>query len=163
MANWKTDGNATGAGDFLGTTNNEPLVVQTNGAERLRVLADGKVGLGLAAPVAELHVQGRIASGLDNSVAGTLSLLSPDAFAAFHLENGPAGGRPAGRLRFLQGGLPGAGEVMTLLEDGNVGIGLTAPTVKLHVAGGRIRLESGGRRLDLRSDGAHVDVQTETS
>jgi hypothetical protein len=163
MANWKTDGNATGAGDFLGTTNNEPLIVQTNGAERLRVLADGKVGLGLAAPVAELHVQGRIASGLDNSVAGTLSLLSPDAFAAFHLENGPAGGRPAGRLRFLQGGLPGAGEVMTLLEDGNVGIGLTAPTVKLHVAGGRIRLESGGRRLDLRSDGAHVDVQTETS
>ena len=162
MPNWQTNGNAVGAGDFLGSTNTEALVIQTNGAERLRVLADGKVGIGLAAPVAELQVTGRIASGVDAATGGAISLLSPDAFDAFHLDNGPSGGRPSGRLRFSHGATPGATEVMTLGQDGNVGIGLTAPAVKLHVTGNRVRLESGGKRLDLRADGSAVDVQSET-
>ena len=163
MPNWQTNGNAAGAGDILGTTNNQPLVIHTNGAECLRVLPDGKVGIGLVAPVTELHVAGSIASGVGGSVGGTVSLLSPDAFAAFHVDNGPSGGRPAGRLRISHGAAPGSTEVMTVLQDGNVGIGLAAPNVKLHVDGNRIRLESGGRKLDLRADGAHVDVQSDTN
>ena len=59
MPNWQTNGNAAGAGDILGTTNNQPLIIHTNDAERLRVLADGKVGLGLDNPSTELHVAGR--------------------------------------------------------------------------------------------------------
>jgi hypothetical protein len=163
MANWQTNGNATGPADFLGTTNNQPVIIQTNNAERVRVASDGKVGVGLPNPAAELHVQGRIAAGLDNNVGGAISLLSPDGFPAFHLDNGPSGGRPAGRLRLSHGATPGANEVMSLVADGNVGVGLTAPAVKLHVAGNRIRLESGGRQLDLRADGAAVDVQSTTS
>jgi hypothetical protein len=163
MANWQTTGNAGAAGDFLGTTNNEPVVVKTNGGERMRVLADGKVGVGLNNPRTELHVLGRIATGLDFSAAGAITFFPPDGFAWFHIDNGPAGGRPIGRLRISHGGQPGSAELMTLLQNGHVGIGLTAPAVKFHVSGNRIRLESGGRRLDLRADGSHVDVETSTS
>ena len=56
MANWKTEGNSTGAGDFLGTNNAQPLVVQTNGTERMRVSSDGRVGVGLTDPRTQLHV-----------------------------------------------------------------------------------------------------------
>jgi hypothetical protein len=51
---------------------------------------------------------------------------------------------------------------MTLLQDGNVGIGLPNPAVKLHVTGNRVRLEQRGKVLDLRADGGSVDVQSDT-
>ena len=34
---WALDGNATAAGDFLGTTNGQPLSIRTNGTERLQI------------------------------------------------------------------------------------------------------------------------------
>jgi hypothetical protein len=51
---------------------------------------------------------------------------------------------------------------MTLLQDGNVGVGQPSPEVKLHVTGNRVRLDSRGKRLDLRADGGSVDVQSDT-
>lgn len=163
MANWTTNGNAGGAGDFLGTTNARPLAVRTNGAERLRVDADGQVGIGLTDPRTQVHVLGRIATGLDFSSAGAVTFFPPDGFAWFHIDNGPAGGRPIGRLRLSHGETPGAHELMTLVQDGNVGVGTPAPAVKMHVVGNRLRLESGGRVLDLRADGGSVDVQSDTN
>jgi hypothetical protein len=49
---WQVGGNANTnpPADFLGTTDNQPLVVKTDGAERLRVAADGNVGIGAANP-----------------------------------------------------------------------------------------------------------------
>lgn len=163
MPNWNTNGNAVGAGDFLGTTNAQPLAVRTNGAERLRVDADGQVGVGLSDPRTQVHVRGRIATGLDFSSAGAVTLFPPDGFAWFHIDNGPAGGRPIGRLRLSHGETPGAHELMTLVQNGNVGVGTPTPAVKMHVVGNRLRLESGGRALDLRADGASVDVQSDTN
>ena len=162
MPNWDTAGNTLAAGNFIGSTNDQPLVVKTKNAERVRVQTDGRVGIGLTDPRTPLHVLGGIASGVDFKSAGSLSLFPPDGFAWFHLDNGPAGGRPIGRLRFSHGVNPGAHELMTLVQDGNVGVGTPAPGVKFHVVGNRIRLESGGRQLDLRSDGAAVDVQSTT-
>src|SRR5688572_26322700 len=98
MPNWNTNGNAVSTGDFLGSTNAQPLVVKTNGAERLRVDPNGLVGLGLDAPRTDLHVLGRIATGLDFSSAGAVTFFPPDGFAWFHIDNGPSGGRPIGRL-----------------------------------------------------------------
>ena len=162
MANWKTDGNSTGAGDFLGTTNAQPVVVNTNGTERMRVRSDGRVGVGLTDPRTQLHVLERLATGLDFKSAGAITFFPPDGFAWFHIDNGPAGGRPIGRLRFSHGNTPGTHELMTLLQNGNVGIGRTDAAVKVHITGNRLRLESGGRVLDLRSDGGAVDVQSDT-
>lgn len=160
---WNTSGNTVGSEDFLGSTNAQPLVVRTNGTERLRVLADGKVGVGLGEPRTPLHVLGRMATGLDHTSAGSLTFYPPDGFAWFHIDNGPSGTRPTGRLRFSHGPNPGSSEIMCLLQNGNVGVGTSAPAVKFHVAGNRARVESGGKRLDMRADGGAVDVQSDTS
>jgi hypothetical protein len=162
VANWKTDGNSTGAGDFLGTTNAQPVIVNTNGAERVRVRSDGRVGVGLNDPRTQLHVLERIATGLDFQSAGAVTFFPPDGFAWFHIDNGPAGGRPLGRLRISHGNTPGTHELMTLLQDGNIGIGRPDAAVKVHITGNRLRLESAGKVLDLRADGGSVDVQSDT-
>ncbi len=160
-AAWDLAGNAIAAGDFLGTTNAQALSVRTNGAERVHVQAEGNVGVGLNNPRTPLHVLGRMATGLDHTSAGALTFFPPDGFAWFHIDNGPAR-RRIGRLRFSHGPTPGSAELLTLVQDGNVGVGTAAPSVKLHVTGNRLRLESGGRRLDLRADGGALDVQSET-
>src|SRR3954467_11397760 len=149
---WRLDGNAVAATDFLGTTNAQPLSVRTAGVERLRVQPTGDVGVGLADPRTPFHVFGRVATGLDFASAGAITFFPPDGFAWFHIDNGPAGGRPIGRLRISHGNTPGAHELMTLVQDGTVGIGTPSPAVKLHVTGNRIRLDSGGKVLDLRAD-----------
>jgi hypothetical protein len=161
MPNWQTDGNAANAGDFLGTTNAQPLSIQTNGTERVHLHADGNIGVGLDAPRTELHVLGRIATGLDFTSGGAVTFFPPDGFAWFHIDNGPAA-RPTGRLRISHGPNPGSNELMTLLQTGNVGVGQANPAVKLHVSGDRVRVDSGTKRLDLRADGGSVDVQSDT-
>jgi hypothetical protein len=51
---WQISGNAgtNPATNFWGTTDNVDLVVRTNNAERMRILADGKVGVGTNSPTA---------------------------------------------------------------------------------------------------------------
>ena len=159
---WSLAGNAVAAGDFLGTTNAQPLSVRTSGAERLRVQPDGRVGVGLGDPRTQLHVLAGISTGLDFSSAGSITFFPPDGFAWFHIDNGPGGGRPIGRLRISHGPTPGSQELMTLVQNGNVGIATSNPAVKLHVTGNRIRVESAGKRLDMRADGGAVDVQSTT-
>ncbi|MCS6966753.1 MAG: hypothetical protein NZ473_08335, partial [Candidatus Kapabacteria bacterium] len=45
--NWDSDGNTVGANDVLGSTNSAPLRLITNNTERMRILANGNVGIGL--------------------------------------------------------------------------------------------------------------------
>ena len=66
---------------------------------------------------------------------GAVTFYPPDGFAWFHIDNGPAGGRPIGRLRFSGGNKPGDVEYMCITQDGKVGIGTTNPREKLHVEG----------------------------
>jgi hypothetical protein len=135
--------------------------VRTNDVERVHVRADGNVGVGHADPRTPLHVLGRISTGLDHTSAGAISFFPPDGFAWFHIDNGPAG-RPIGRLRISHGVNPGSNELMSVVQNGNVGIANANPAVKLHVTGNRVRLEGGAKRVDLRADGGSVDLQSET-
>lgn len=159
---WELSGNAASGTDFLGTTNAQPLSVKTNASERMHFRADGNIGVGLDAPRSPFHVLGRISTGLDHSSAGAITLYPPDGLAWFHIDNGPQA-RPIGRLRFSHGPNPGDIELMSMLQNGNVGIGTPDPAVKVHVEGNRLRLQQGGRQLDLRADGSEVDVQSDTS
>lgn len=99
------------------------------------VIVDGDVGVGTAQPRTPLHVLGRISTGLDFSSAGAVTFFPPDGFAWFHVDNGPTGGRPIGRLRISHGNRPGDNEIVNILQNGNVGIGLNNPRSRLHVAG----------------------------
>jgi len=76
------------------------------------------------------------------------------------------GATPSADNRFAVGPVPAGApldEKLTVAAGGNVGIGTSDPTQRLHVTGNRIRLENGAKRLDLRADGSAVDVQSETS
>src|SRR5262249_33259545 len=55
---WLLGGNSgtSPASQFLGTTDNQPLVFRANNAERMRLLADGRVGIGTTAPAGRLEV-----------------------------------------------------------------------------------------------------------
>ena len=106
-----------------------------SGWDKMFITPGGSVGIGLAAPRTPLHVFGRIATGLDFSSAGAITFFPPDGFAWFHIDNGPAGGRPLGRLRISHGNSPGTFEIMSITQGANVGIGITSPQAKLHVSG----------------------------
>lgn len=56
---WSTTGNTgtTPAANFIGTADNQPLVVRTNNAEQIRVTETGLVGIGTSGPTTKLQVQ----------------------------------------------------------------------------------------------------------
>jgi len=62
---WKLTGNAgtNPATHYLGTADNNPLIVKTNGAERMRVVQSGRIGIGTNSPNAVLDVQGDVIIG----------------------------------------------------------------------------------------------------
>jgi hypothetical protein len=135
---------------FLGTTNPAPLIMRTSNEEAMRIEADGRVGIDLLDPITHpeyprtpLHVLGRISTGFDFQSAGAITFFPPDGFAWFHIDNGPAGGRPLGRLRVSFGVNPGDNEIMSLTQESRVGIGTTTPQELLTV-NGRIQSLNGG-------------------
>jgi Chaperone of endosialidase len=101
----------------------------------LTVTSLGNIGIGMTGPRTQLHVLGRISTGLDFTSAGAVTFFPPDGFAWFHIDNGPSGGRPIGRLRMSYGNSPGDFEVISMLQNGNVGVGRANPAYKLDVAG----------------------------
>lgn len=66
---WNLNGNAgtNPNTNFLGTTDNQPLVIRTNNAEALRVTAAGAVGIGTSTPTAQLQA----VSNSQNAIVGT--------------------------------------------------------------------------------------------
>ncbi len=73
-ANWSLQGNAGSdpSINFIGTTDGQPLVMRTNNNERLRIDADGNIGIGTNTPTAKLEVDGSVK--LPSINAGTAEL-----------------------------------------------------------------------------------------
>lgn len=75
---WLITGNTgtTPTTNFLGTLDNVDLVFRTNNTERVRVLANGLVGIGTSTPAKQLHVVGANQGGLqvDVTAAGAAGL-----------------------------------------------------------------------------------------
>jgi hypothetical protein len=132
MPPWDTRGNdrTNPANNFLGTTDNQPLAIRTNGAEALRVGATGNVGIGTTEPNHVFHVRTFDAVGLFEST-GT------QAFLRLTTREGidnrvEITNRPGGRLSLFTSG---AGDVLNITRGGNVGIGTVTPAARLSVNG----------------------------
>ena len=73
---WDLSGNGgtNPATNFLGTSDNQSFVLRTNAVERMRVLANGNTGIGVAAPTEVLDIAGAIringAAAATNSAGG---------------------------------------------------------------------------------------------
>jgi hypothetical protein len=97
------------AGVF-GTTSARPVQLVTNQTARMTIDTSGNVGIGLTSPVYSLDVNG----GISSFRARAATVSSSDSIATFENASG------------IQAIIRG---------NGNVGIGITSPTTKLHVVG----------------------------
>ena len=146
---WGLMGNAglNPAINFLGTTDNQPLIFRTNNAEVLRLTPGGNVGVGSTAPTFRLETAGDVGPsanatwslGSDSRrwkdlwVSGaSLHIGDPgnDAIIGYNTAASP------NELTF-DANADATPEVV-MEEDGDVGIGILTPTAQLHV------VETGG-------------------
>ena len=144
---WSLLGNAATnpAVNFVGTSDNQPLAVRTNNAERMRVAAGGNVGVGTMGPAAPLHVNQSANDSTDVLVTSpefarmrmvaeapavdvTLSLQARGQSTASWAEIGTLSRHD---LRFYTNDA----YRMALDTNGNVGVGTMGPAARLHVQG----------------------------
>ena len=179
--NWKFGGNASASDTTLGTTNNHALRIITKGVDRMRITADGKVGIGTATPTTIFHVVGsQTLSGNLNFVGGNqlIQFANPPASAKpmiYMFKSGTANNNrmvlahsssyPDWGLQYNDGidqfDFLGAGssKLAINLSNGNSGIGTATPANKLHVVGnqtleGNLTFTQGTQSIQFANPGA---------
>lgn len=149
---WATTGNAgTSVGsNFIGTTDANDFVTRTNNTERMRVTANGNVGIGVL-PLGGLHVYGGLGANSWTYLGGNLngSAPNPSAGVTSGLMYGWNASGGAGESDLVWGiGLGASPSLffttwdgttkirrMIITNSGNVGIGTSSPAQKLDVWG----------------------------
>ncbi|PZR29825.1 MAG: hypothetical protein DI535_01610 [Citrobacter freundii] len=168
---WNIEGNANGAAKKFGNTDNFDLSLITNNTERMRILNNGYVGIGQAAPNNLLEVAGTNAttgvSGLRLTNLGTATpaassnkLLTVNSTGDIVVANNPGAnawgldGNATGTIKKLGTTdnyaltfITNNAEKMRILPNGYTGIGATAPGNMLEVAGTNTSTGVSGLRL----------------
>jgi hypothetical protein len=162
---WELTGNAgtNPANNLVGTTDNQPLVIKTNGTEALFVDALQNVGIGTPNPQVRTQLEGAV------DPQATLAITRSDNPKFMRLGVGTVGVA----LDFdstspfvIQKNLSGVGghlvgqELLRVTPDGQVGIGTANPQAQLDVGGFCIiNGANGGLAQLLHQDGnPHVDL-----
>jgi hypothetical protein len=132
------------------------IFFRTNGANRLTVDNDGKVGIGTTSPSAKLHVDG------DAIITGKVTAQE------FHTEFVSASiiyqsgstkfGDTSDDIHSFSGSLRVTGSGDHYFTDGNVGIGTTSPDDKLHVVG-NLFIENLSPEITLETGASHYNWQ----
>ncbi len=152
---WNVTGNTIGGSDFLGSLNSQDLAMRTNNIERMRLTTGGNVGIGLTQPQQRLDVNGALRlgntasatsgtirwtgvdfEGFDGSVWQSLTALGGSGNGWSVTGNTVSAGNFLGSvnaeaLRFRTDNV----QRMEIHTNGNVGIGVAAPTRLLEVNG----------------------------
>jgi hypothetical protein len=175
-ADWRLTGNSgtNPATNFLGTTDNQPLVIRTNNTERMRVTTGGSVGIGTNTPLATTDIRGSLWVGTNRFGASPPAQLNfnsdgsgveinfmPNLYnkwidvdpTNFDITNIEVAGFTT-VMRFAANNTATSGFLWRTYDGstftsrmwlqgstGNLGIGTTAPTERLHVAG-NLRLDN---------------------
>lgn len=87
---WQTTGN-TGtnpATNFLGTIDNQDLVVKTNNTERVRILSTGEIGVNIATPVLSLQVNATDAFGMPTGTTAQQPVAPPTGSTRYNTTAG---------------------------------------------------------------------------
>ena len=150
---WSLLGNngTTATTNFIGTTDAVDWVIKTNNTEKMRVLSGGNVGIGTIAPAQKLSVEnGEIQLGevLGATALGRKLYFSNTGNSTddiyFQRENISIdnsnlqlilGDNIGGDDKFLIKTLGSATPLLTLVNNGNVGISVANPGAKLDVLG----------------------------
>lgn len=136
---WKgTFGFADGAGNdlFVSNASAAAIIFDTSNNEKMRIAADGKVGIGATSPSAALHITEK-----DDTWASSFRMdrswdSSADYFQMMYDYQGlkirtMANGADEAHIIFK----PKDSEAVRITETGNMGINVTGPTEKLEVGG----------------------------
>lgn len=124
---------ASGGSENLGTIStisNHGIALKTSGSEKVRITADGKVGIGTDTPDKNLVVSGiQPSASIINTDGAISSLAFTPASIASPIGEIDFGGDYPARIR------ANGNERLRITATGNVGIGTASPAARLDVAG----------------------------
>jgi hypothetical protein len=142
----------------MGSRSNNDLLITTNDTERMRIDSSGNVGIGTTSPASLLHLSstGPVITLTDTDTGASHQLSGSSGARHFNLkvDTGGSSGSPIFNLS-MQDSVK-----LSVLNDGNVGIGTASPTSALEVTG-TILATVGG--TGLKSVGANAQVAADAS